>query len=292
MRLALVISLVVLAGVPIARAQTAVDAELAAIREQVLYASYPEAIEQAQALLARRDLGASERNTALELLATAQIANQDADAARETLRLLYSRDPGFRLTDADASPPVISAFARAREAHPDPVRVTLGHSSPGTLAHRESPSITVDLLDGADAVEEVRLSYRHAGEGGYSRVVLDRRPNGSFVARIPVVGAADQAIDVAYYLTAVSPSGTELAHLGSDAQPLALRIPADEAGDTSGPPMPPPPPPGGGDVASEPWFWILLGVVVVGAGVGIGFGVDAATRGPEPGTLGVVTLML
>ncbi len=282
MRLALVISLVVLAGVPIARAQTAVDAELAAIREQVLYASYPEAIEQAQALLARRDLGASERNTALELLATAQIANQDADAARETLRLLYSRDPGFRLTDADASPPVISAFARAREAHPDPVRVTLGHSSPGTLAHRESPSITVDLLDGADAVEEVRLSYRHAGEGGYSRVVLDRRPNGSFVARIPVVGAADQAIDVAYYLTAVSPSGTELAHLGSDAQPLALRIPADEAGDTSGPPMPPPPPPGGGDVAREPWFWSLLGVVVVCAVVGIGFGVDAATRGPEP----------
>ncbi|MFO0684621.1 MAG: hypothetical protein U0234_21375 [Sandaracinus sp.] len=293
MRRALLALLCVIGVAPLAHAQTAADAELAAIREQVLYASYPEAIEQAQALLARRDLGASERNAGLELLATAQIANQEAEAARETLRLLYSRDPGFRLTDADASPPVISAFARAREAHPEPVRVTIGHSSPGTLAHRESPTIQVDLLDGADAVEEVRLSYRHAGDAGYSRVVLDRRPNGSFVARIPVVGPTDRAIDVAYYLTAVSPSGAELAHLGSDAQPLALRIPAEAADASAGPVAPlEPPPSGGGDVASEPWFWILLGVVVVGAGVGIGFGVDAATRGPEPGTLGVVTLML
>ena len=47
----------------------------------------------------------------------------------------------------------------------------------------------------------------------------------------------------------------------------------------------------GGDVTNEPWFWILTGVIAVGAGVGIGFGVDAATRGPMAGTLGTVTLM-
>ncbi len=269
------------------------DAELAAIREQVLYASYPDAIEQANALLARTDLDAAQRNTALELLATAQIANQEPDAARETLRLLYARDPGFRLTDADASPPVVSAFARAREAHPEPVRVTLGHSSPGTLSRRESPAITVHLLDGADAVGEVRLAYRHAGDPGYSRVVLDRHPDGSYVARIPVIGATEQAIDVAYYLTAVSPSGTELGHLGSDAQPLALRIPGDVPRADAIPPgaISDAPPQRGGDVASEPWFWILVGALAIGAGVGIGLGVDAATRGPEGGTLGTVTLM-
>lgn len=277
-----------------AAAQTqSVDAEIAAIREQVLYASYPDAIAQAEALLARTDLTALQRNTGLELLAVAQIADQQADAASATLARLYARDPGFRLTDADASPPVISAFARAREAHPTPVRVTLGHSSPGTLPQRESPTIRVDLLDGADAVGEVRLAYRHAGDPGFSRVVLDRHPDGSYVARIPVVGPTDQAIDVAYFLTAVSPSGVELAHLGSDAQPLALRIPADGGGGGGARDgFADAPPARGGDVTSEPWFWILLGVVAVGAGVGIGFGVDAATRGPEPGTLGVVTLRM
>lgn len=277
-----------------ARAQTAtVDQEIAAIREQVLYASYPDAIAQAQTLLARTDLTAIQRNTGLELLAVAQIADQQADAAHATLALLYARDPGFRLTDADASPPVVSAFARAREAHPAPIRVTLGHSSPGTLPHRESPTIRVDLLDGADAVDEVRLAYRHAGDPGFSRVVLARHTDGSYVARIPVVGATDQAMDVAYYLTAVSPSGAELAHLGSEAQPLALRIPADAAGAvvSTRDPFADAPPARGADVTSEPWFWILLGVVAVGAGIGIGFGVDAAGHGPAPGTLGVVTLM-
>jgi len=273
-----------------------IDAEIAAIREQVLYASYPDAIAQATTLLARTDLSAAERNTGLELLATAQIANQDPAAASATLRTLYARDPGFRLTDADASPPVISAFARAREAHPEAIRVTLSHSSPGTLPRRESPTITVHLLDGVDAVDEVRLAYRHAGDAGYSRVVLDHRPDGSFVGRIPVIGAGDQPIDVAYYLVAVSPSGSELGRLGSEAQPLALRIPSDAPRTSSvtfdpSRDAPPAPAQGGGDVTSEPWFWILLGVVVVGAGVGIYFGVDAATRGPEPGTLGVVTLM-
>lgn len=288
-----VLALVLASSASLVHAQATVDAEIAAIREQVLYASYPDAITEAQALLARTDLTAPQRNTGLELLATAQIANQDADAARETLRLLYSRDPGFRLTDPDASPPVVSAFARAREAHPAAVRVTLGHTSPGTLPHRESPTITVHLLDGADAVDEVRLAYRHAGDPGFSRVVLDRRADGSYAGRIPVVGATDQTMDVAYYMTAVSPSGSELGNLGSEAQPLALRIPADTLrGDSvSRDAIADGPPQRGGDVTSEPWFWILLGVVVVGAGVGIGFGVDAATRGPEPGTLGVVTLM-
>jgi hypothetical protein len=288
----LVLSCSLVAGT--ARAQSVpVDAEIAAIREQVLYASYPDAIAQAQALLARTDLTAAQRNTGLELLGVAQIADQQPDAARATLALLYSRDPGFRLTDADASPPVVSAFARAREAHPAAVRVTLGHSSPGTLPHRESPTIRVDLLDGADAVDEVRLAYRHAGDPGYSRVVLARHADGSFVGRIPVVGAADQAMDEAYYLSAVSPSGSELAHLGSEAQPLALRIPGETGGapQVSFDPATDAPPARGGDVTGEPWFWILLGVVVVGAGVGVGFGVDAATHGPQPGTLGVITLM-
>jgi uncharacterized membrane protein YczE len=43
-------------------------------------------------------------------------------------------------------------------------------------------------------------------------------------------------------------------------------------------------------VTSEPWFWVLIGTVVVGAGVGVGVGVGLGQQGPEAGTLGVVML--
>jgi hypothetical protein len=270
-----------------ALAQT-LDAEIAGVREQILYASYPDAITAARGLLARTDLSAADRNVLLELLATAQIANRETGAANETLATLYARDPGHRLDDPDASPPVISAFARAREAHPAAVTVGIDHTSPGVLPTRESPVIVVRLTGAADAVDEVRLAYRHAGEPGYTRVVLNRREDGRWMGRIPVVGSTETALDVVYYLTANAPSGTELSQLGSDAEPLSLRIPADlrapalATGGTTD---------GGGDVASEPWLWVLIGVAVVGAGVGIGVGVALGGQGPEQGTLGIVTLM-
>ncbi len=284
--LGLVLSL--LAPRPLA-AQDSTDAAIAAVREQLLYASYPEAITGAQQILAGHDISAVQRNAALELLATAQIATQQADAARTTLVTLFSRDPGHRLTDRDASPPLVSAFARVRESHPAAVVADLQHRSPGTLATRESPSIEVRVGAGADAVDEVRLAFRHSGESGYTRVVLNHRPDGVWTARIPVVGAADQMIDVAYYLTATAPSGAEIGHLGSEAEPLTLRIPP-ASGAIASEPITAPVTPAGGDVTSEAWFWVLLAVAVAGAGVGIGLGVNEGTRGPEAGTLGIVVL--
>lgn len=282
--------LLVVLSLPLAaQAQGSATAEIAQVREQILYARYPDAITAAQAALARADLSAADRNTLLELLATAQIANRQTDDARATLTTLFSRDPGHRLTDPDASPPVVSAFARAREARPTPVSVSLEHTSPGTLATRESPVIVVGLGGAADAVHEVVLSYRHAGEPGYTRVVMNRRADGAWTGRIPVVGSASEAIDVAYFLTATAPSGTELGRRGSEAEPLELRIPADAPGAASTGPTTVVASEGG-DVTSEPWFWILIGTVAVGAGVGIGVGVALGSQGPESGTLGVVML--
>ncbi|MBX7192462.1 MAG: hypothetical protein K1X94_10405 [Sandaracinaceae bacterium] len=273
---------------------------LADVREQILYANYPDAIAGANAYLARTDLDAAARNTGLELLATAQIANGDAEAARATLATLYARDPGHRLSDPDASPPVISAFARAREAHPARLDVRIVHRAP-TLTRRESPSIEVTIASHADAVGEVRLAYRQGSEPGWSRVVMNRRPDGSYAARIPVVGASDQAVDVAYHVMATAPSGTELAHSGTEAEPLTLRIPADHT-TIAAVETPPGIDPigstptdgggngGGGNVTEEWWFWTLIGVVVVG-GVVTGVVLGTQAQGVPDGTLGTVTLM-
>jgi hypothetical protein len=278
------------------RVATAQGDPLAGVREQIMYANYPEAIAGANAVLARTDIDARTRNTALELLATAQIASRAADDARATLATLYARDPGHRLSDPDASPPVISAFARAREAQPRPVDVRITHRTP-ILARRESPSIEVSLASNADAVDEVRLVYRQGSEAGWSRVVMNRRPDGTYAARIPVVGPSDQAVDVAYHVLATAPSGAELAHAGTEAEPLSLRIPpeATTAIVAAGPTIDPtagtgPTEPSGTNVAEEWWFWTLIGVVVVG-GVVTGVVVGTQTQGIPDGTLGTVVLM-
>jgi hypothetical protein len=295
-RLLFALALAALASLGAVRAEAQTD-PLAPIREQILYANYPEAISGATTLLARTDLDARTRNTTLELLATAQIASRAADDARRTLATLYARDPGHRLSDPDASPPVVSAFARAREASPPRVQVRITHRAP-TLTRRESPSIEVQLASGADAVDEVRLSYRQGAEAGWSRVVMNRRPDGTFAARIPVVGAADQAVDVVYHVIATAPSGAELAHSGTEAEPLSLRIPAEaprleaavETPAGPGIPTQPTQPPSGGSVTDEWWFWTLIGVVVAG-GIVTGVVVGTQSQGIPDGTLGTVTLM-
>lgn len=275
-------------------AASAQEEELTAIRELIFQARFEAAVQRANALLERADLEARERNAALEVLATAQIANRQEAPARETLRLLYSRDPGHRLTDPDASPPVISAFARAREAAPAPITVSLEHTPP-TLTRREPPSIEVRVAEGADAVAELRLVYRIAGEGE-SRAVMSRRADGVYQARIPVVGDASSSTDVAYHVIALAPSQAELGAIGSSAQPLQVRIPAETPGDApqvivQQAPAPAPAQPSGGSVAEEWWFWTLIAALVIGGGVTAGVVIGTSQGGPEPGTLGTVQLM-
>lgn len=304
MRIWLVLACIALATSLTARAaaQDAPDAALAQARELLLHARYPDAIAAGEQLVARDDLTAAQHNAALELIATAQLANRQARDAQRTLEALYSRDPGHRLSDPDASPPVISAFARAREAQPQPIALELQHATPGTITRREPPTIEVRVGAGADAIAEMRLAYRTAGEPGYSQVVMNERAGGLWVGRIPVVGRSDRPIDVAYHVLATAPSGSVLARVGSEAEPLQLRIPAEvldprgvaiaasEGGDgmpvdgerDGG---------GGGSVVEEPWFWIVIGVLVAG---GVTAGVVVGTQsggGPEQGTLGSVTLM-
>lgn len=282
-------------------AQDSPEAALAQARELVLYARYPDAVAAGQRLLSRDDLTAQQRNAALELIATAQLANRQTTEASRTLATLYARDPGHRLSDPDASPPVISAFARARESQPRPIAVDLQHRSPGTLARREAPAIEVRIGAGADAVAEVRLAYRTTGEPGFSQVVMNARGGGLWVGRVPVIGSSDRAIDVAYYVVATAPSGTPLGNVGSEGEPLQLRVPAEvpdargvaiaasqgddgatRIDDGGG---------GGGSVVEEAWFWIVIGVLVAGgvtAGVVVG---TTSQGGPDQGTLGSVTLM-
>ncbi len=293
----------------VAGAQEAPPAEeqLSQAREQILYARYDEAIASALTYLDRVDLSAAQRNAGLEVLATAHIANRDDANASPVLRELYTRDPGHRLSDPDASPLVSGAFARAREQNPPPVRVQLLNESPVVLSRRESPVISINISTGRDAVQEVRLSFRTGTSPRYTEVVLNVDADGHARGRIPLVGDPSQPQRVYYYLHALAPSLAPLGQLGSMEEPLSLTVPPvvgtgpapaapildDErppallgTTQTNGQPNGAPEPTEEAS-GSKWWVGLLVGAVVVGAGVGLYYGL----RGEEPmGTLGTVEL--
>lgn len=278
-----------------ARAQSP-SVELAEIRELILHARYDDAIERVRALLERPGLDAQSHNVALEVLATAYIANRDQANADRVLAELYARDPGHRLSDPDASPVVQAAFQRARERHPTTVDVRLEHVPP-IVERRESPLIEVRVTEGRDAVGEVRLAYRTADAPRYARLVMTLDEDGVARGRIPLVGPPGAEQRVQYFILALAPSMTPLSQLGDEAEPMELTIPAEPVGGaptlgTASPPPPPesPPPaaPEDDEGGSRWWVGVLVGVVVAGlAAVG---GYYLLREEAPSGSLGHATL--
>ncbi len=263
---------------------------LAEIRDKVLYAQYREALTELEAYLARDDLDAAGRNAGLEVLATVQIARRQTREADETLQSLYARDPQHRLSESDPSPPVLSAFGRARENPPAPVEVLLDHTSP-SFDERVPPELEVELDgEGADAVQEVRLRYRQ-GAGAFSTVVMNLR-DGVASARIPLLAERD-AYSVEYVIEAAAPSGAVLARAGSMETPLSFEVPAAPEG--SSPVLGVAGPNDDAEVEEEggslAWLWITLGVALVAGGV-VTAVVLATSGGPEDGSLGNIQLPL
>ena len=274
-----------------ALAQEPAGAALDSIRESILYARYEEAVTAATTLLERDDLSARERNEALELVATAQLANQETEAATETLERLYARDPQHRLSDADASPTVQAAFARVRESSPNTVPVVIEHQPPGALARRSSPLIEASLSAGGSAVDEMRVLWRRSGETRFSTTVMTPE-NGVGAARIPLLDESDDAYVVEYFIEALAPSRTVLARAGSRSDPLRLTVPEASAGPapllaTGGTEEPPAEESGG--VLSQWWFW---GIVALAVGGGVAATLLLTADDPPEGSLGNITVGL
>lgn len=262
----------------------------------ILYARYDEAIAAAGALAGADGLTARQINAAIELLATARIATGADEAAQEALTRLYARDPQHRLSDADASPRVASFFARARESAPSPIIVSLDHGvRPAEV--REAPGIAVRVTTGADAVQEMRLSYRQGDDPTYHRIEMTREGSGVFRSRIPLLSATGDAYDVSFYVEAMAPSRAPLARLGSEAAPLELSVAEATEGAEGGGPLSggaasgDAPVDDGGGIATKWWFWTLL-VAVVAGGVTAAIVLGPGSEGPEEGTLGSATLGL
>jgi hypothetical protein len=266
---------------PEADADVSVDARLAALREDLLYARYAAAVTGARALLERTDLSAAQRNGALETLAIGQLVTRDQRGARETFTLLFSRDPDHRLGNRDAGPEAQAAFERARDAHSAPIGVTLESTSPTQIEQREPPVITVRLAAGADAIHELRLAYRQGDARDFTRTLMVRAADGaSAQARIPTLeGEAEYVVE--WYVEAVAPSQTIIGLLADEDEPLALAVPRAErqrvevlhvSGPTTVIQQE-------GSVFGKWWFWTVVGVVVM-AGAGGAYLLTRPTNEP------------
>lgn len=257
---------------PGARAQ---DAPLDATREHVLYARYDEAEVSARAALDRHDLTAAQRNELLELLATAQLANRNEDDARATMRTLYSRDPEHRLMQRDASPPVVAAFARAREEHARPLDIDLSVDSTWLGSNAELGNAVRVMAHGnehGDAIVELRLYYRDGAHGAFTRLLMDNVGNGIWSVEIP---ANRTRIGVEYYVEALAPSRHVLDQSGSPTAPLSRATPWPEVASAG---------------EDDAWIWGLVFGAVALVGAGVAVGVVLAQPGPEQGSLGTLVL--
>ncbi len=296
----------------VARAQSSTSQDVTALRTSLTMARYPNVIESARALLRRTDLRAAERNETLEILATAQLATRANTEASATLAELYARDPEYRLADGSASPPVVAAFARARERGPARVPVSLVVSASTT-----EPVIQVEVTNGAHAVHQVRLTY----VGPLSSLpqvssTLDENAHAELPVRLGTHG--DGVTPVPYYIEALAPSGAAIANEGTSEQPLTF-TPMGSGNHMVTPPLPPaheivppvdppterpeepvqtlpvetepaPPQSNGGGVLESPWFWTVVGVVVVGGGVVGGYFLFGPPSEPQGGSLGTIRL--
>jgi hypothetical protein len=120
-------------------------------------------------------------------------------------------------------------------------------------------------------VEELRLHYRQAGDATFTAVVMNIDATGTATARIAL--AQDRGgYDLEYHVEALAPSLTPLAAVGSETEPLVIRVP--EAPPRRSPVVSAFVDDGrqdlddeessGGGVLSEWWFWTVVGVVVAG----------------------------
>mgnify|MGYP001585238847 CR=1 FL=1 len=165
--------------------------------------------------------------------------------------------------------------------------------TPARLERHVAPVVSIRLGEGADAVQEVRIAYRHAGEARWSTLVATPEA-GVATATVPLADdVAEETIE--FHVEALAPSSSVIGALGSASEPLSVTVPraaVATGGGGGGGGDEPVVATGGGSVAEEAWFWVLIGVVVVGAGVGVSVGVVLSQPGPQDGSLGNVTLPL
>lgn len=188
-----------------------------------------------------------------ELLGVSSAAVGEAERARDFFVRMLAIDPDTDLDDT-VPPRLRAPFLEARgivTSRPERLGAEVG------LARVQS-ALHVALTDPFQLGRTLRVHARLEGTLEFSTREEAAQP--VMFARLEGAATADR---VEYWVELVDPFGNQILVLGSEFEPRVVgrAVPGSAGGGGGG---------GGGDIASEPWLWIVVGVVVVGGGVTAG----------------------
>lgn len=222
---------------------------------------YEESIQTLSAALMRPGTSIAEKTEIYRLLAYNYITLRRAEEADAAVRGLLVLDESFTLP-ASESPRFRDFFAATRkkweeEGKPGkvddtkpkeaekPVRIT--HTSPAQVEPNTSIKLSAKIEDPDDRVRAVVLVYRTGTKGKFV-TVTGTYVSGQFRSQIPASAVKPPLVE--YYIEATDKGGLPITSRGDAAAPLRIAVPAPQ-----------------GSVLTSPWFWVPVGVVVVGGAV-------------------------
>lgn len=221
---------------------------------------YEESIQTLSAALLRPTASKTDKIEIYRLLAYNYITLQRMDEADAAVRGLYVLDEAFQLSSRE-SPRFRDFFAATRKKWLDEGKpgqsdggggaararsIKIEHTSPAQVAPGTIVKLSGEIRDDGGDVRGVELNYRTGASGKFITVAA-AYSMGAFRVQLP--GAAVKPPLVEYYLQAIDKVGLPLTSRGDAATPLRIVVPAPQKG---------------GGVLASPWFWVPVGVAVVG----------------------------
>jgi hypothetical protein len=222
---------------------------------------YEESVQTLSAALMRPGTSVAEKIEIYRLLAYNYVTLKRTEEADAAVRGLLVLDESFTLP-ASESPRFRDFFSATRkrweeEGKPGKVDdtkpkdveklVRITHTSPAQVEPDTTIKLSGKLEDPDGRVRSVQLAYRTGAKGKFV-TVSGTYVSGQFRAQIPAAAVKPPLVE--YYLQATDKGGLPVASRGDAATPLRIAVPAPQ-----------------GSVIKSPWFWIPVGVVVVGGAV-------------------------
>jgi hypothetical protein len=219
---------------------------------------YEESIQTLSAALLRPGTSSKEKIEIYRLLAYNYITLKRTEEADAAVRGLLALDESFKLPPTE-SPRFRDVFDATRkkweeegkpgkgeESSAGTVPVKILHSSPAQVSSGTIVKLSGTVEDPDGLVRGVQLAYR-AGDKGRFVTVSATYSLGQFRTQIPASSIKPPVVE--YYLQAIDKGGLPLTSRGDAATPLRIAVPES------------------GGVLKSPWFWVPVGVAVVGGAV-------------------------
>lgn len=241
---------------------------------------YEESIQTLSAALLRPTTSKADKIEIYRLLAYNYITLKRPDEADAAVRGLYVLDETFQLSSRE-SPRFRDFFAATRkkwidegkpgqrdDADATPAKpIKIEHTSPAQVAPGTVVKLSGEIHDDGGQVRGVELNYRTGASGKFITVAA-AYSMGAFRVQLPAAHVKPPLVE--YYLQAIDQAGLPLTSRGDAATPLRIAVPAPQKG---------------GGVLASPWFWVPVGVAVVG-GVVAAVILASNSSGSPPGNGG------